>query len=72
MNNQVFSKLLSGRLWLTIISGIVFAYCAFTKILNAECVGAICVMVFQSYFSRPDRGQNGVKPTDLPKSPSGQ
>ena len=49
------SKIFSGRLWLTIITGIVFAYCSITKILNAECISAIVSMVFISYFQRGDR-----------------
>ena len=71
MNEKIVSKLLSGRLWLSIISGLVFAYCAFTKILNAECVGAICVMVFQSYFSRSDRNGGKNEHTNLGKTPGG-
>jgi hypothetical protein len=55
----MMEKILSGRLWLTIITGAVFAYCSFTKILNAECISAICSMVFISYFQRTDRnGKN--------------
>ena len=53
-------KLLSGRLWLTLISGIVFAYCSFTKILTADVIATILTAVFMSYFQRSDR--NGTQP----------
>ena len=54
-------KLLSGRYFLTVVSGLVFAYATYTKLLNAEAVAAIISMVFISYFQR-DRGQNGKTP----------
>ena len=55
-------KILSGRLWLTIIAGGVFAYCSVAKILNAECISAIVSMVFISYFQRSDRNGTTPKP----------
>lgn len=51
-------KLLSGRYFLTVISGLVFAYATYTKLLNAEAVAAIITMVFINYFQK-DRTQNG-------------
>ncbi len=60
--SKLLEKLLSGRLILTTIAGLVFAYCSMKKILNAECISAICSMVFISYFQRNDRmpeGKNG-------------
>ena len=53
------SNLGSGRFWLTIISGIVFAYATYTKLLSGEAVSAIITMVFMSYFQK-DRVDNGV------------
>ena len=52
-------KWLSGRLWLTLITGLVFAYAVANKIITADVVGTIIVMVFSLYFSRNDR--NGGK-----------
>ena len=49
------AKLLSGRFWLTIISGLVFAYVACTRILPPEATAAILTAVFTSYFQRSDR-----------------
>ena len=60
MWEKAIQKLLSGRLWLSIIAGGVFAYCSARGVLNAECISAICVMVFSAYFQRTDRS-NGVK-----------
>ncbi len=51
----MIDKLLSGRLWLTIITGLVFAYAVFTKLLSAEATATIVTMVFISYFQRTDR-----------------
>lgn len=48
-------KLLSGRLFLTIICGVVFAYGAITKLIPPDAVVSIVSMVFISYFNRHDR-----------------
>ena len=65
--NPVIDKLTSGRLWLTIIAGIVFAYCSINKTLNAECIASIVTAVFLSYFQRSDRKkeENGNNSTPL-------
>ena len=55
MNKEHIDKLLSGRLWLSIISGLVFAYATWKRVLPAEAVAAITTMVFSNYFSRHDR-----------------
>ena len=54
-----WSKLSSGKFWLTIISGVVFAYATWKKILSAEAVATIVTMVFVSYFQKEKNG--GVK-----------
>ena len=48
-------KLLSGRYFLTVVGGIVFAYATYKHILEAQAVSAIVTAVFMSYFNRPDR-----------------
>ena len=48
-------KLLSGRLWLTLITGVVFAYCAVVGKLDSQAVSAIVSMVFVAYFNKYDR-----------------
>lgn len=48
-------KILSGRWLLTVICGLVFAYCAVSKILPVDATISIITMVFVSYFSRNDR-----------------
>ncbi len=56
----MIEKLLSGRLILTVICGVVFAYVSMTKIIPADAVIAILSMVFISYFQRADRN-GGIK-----------
>lgn len=60
MLNEISKKLTSGRFWLTIIAGLVFAYATVTKILAAEAVAAILMGVFTSYFERKDRDKNAA------------
>ena len=55
MTKEHIDKLLSGRFLLTIIAGTVFAYATWKRLLEAQAVSAIIVMVFQAYFSRTDR-----------------
>ena len=52
MTDKIIDKILSGRFWLTIITGFVFAYAVKTKTLNAEATATIIAMVFISYFQR--------------------
>ncbi|MES0334829.1 MAG: hypothetical protein SFH39_00505 [Candidatus Magnetobacterium sp. LHC-1] len=56
---SVIDKLLSGRLWLSIIAGVVFLYAAVHKIMSAEAIASIITAVFTSYFSRNDRKEAG-------------
>ena len=60
---KVTDKLLSGRLYLTYIGGLVFAYCAFTKQLEAAVIATILTSIFTSYFSRSDRAKENNEPT---------
>jgi len=60
MDKEMIDKLLSRRLWLTVIAGAVFAYATAANIINADVVGTVIVMVFTLYFQRNDR--NGGKP----------
>ncbi len=52
---NLLPKVLSGRLWLTLITGYVFAHCAIDGLLDSQAVAAIVGMVFISYFQRTDR-----------------
>jgi hypothetical protein len=56
---SINEKLLSGKFWLTIITGLVFAYAVVSKILGAEATASIIAMVFISYFQRNKDQQNG-------------
>ena len=60
LKEVIESNLGSGRFWLTIISGVVFAYATYSKLLSAEAVSAILSMVFVSYFTK---GKDGNTPT---------
>ena len=53
-------KAFSGRYFLTVVTGIVFAYVAIRKTINADVVATIITMVFTLYFTRTDR--NGQPP----------
>lgn len=55
---EIFVKqVTSGRYFLTIIAGLVFAYATYAKILDSQAVSAIVTAVFISYFNRSDREQ---------------
>ena len=51
-----YSKLLSGKYFLTIVAGIVFGYASVKGILSKDVVGAIVTMVFTLYFSKQNGG----------------
>jgi len=53
-----WNHMLSGKFWLTIISGVVFAYCAWKGTLSGEAVSAIVSMVFISYFQKGVNANN--------------
>lgn len=55
------TKLLSGRFFLTVVTGIVFAYAVISRILDAKSTAIIITMVFISYFQRTDRKNGGGK-----------
>lgn len=67
MHSEFVSKLSSGKFWLTIISGIVFAYATVKRILSAEAVATIVTMVFISYFQKnpePNTGETTTQTTE--------
>ena len=59
MDNKIVEKLLSGRYYLTLVGGIVFAYAVWQKILEPQATSAILTAIFMSYFQRTDRQTNG-------------
>jgi hypothetical protein len=65
MRDKIIDKIISGRFWLTIIAGIVFAYATIKEMLPPEAVSAIVTMVFVSYFDRKDRGDSNGKSQNL-------
>ena len=57
----IVAKITSGKFWLTIICGFVFAYVSIKKIIPPDAVIAILTMVFISYFTKPKQ-ENGGQP----------
>lgn len=61
----MINKFASGRYILTVICGVVFAYCATIKIIPVDATVSILTMVFVAYFNRSDRatenGNGGAK-----------
>lgn len=49
---EIVEKISSGKFWLTIICGVVFAYVSIKKIIPADAVVPILTMVFMAYFSK--------------------
>lgn len=56
----VLPKLFSGRYILTVACAIVFVYASFRGLIDKDVVATIITMVFTLYFTRSDRGQNGI------------
>lgn len=53
-----YDNLISGRWWLTIITGFVFAYSVYAKLLTPETIATIIAMVFTNYFNKRDEKGN--------------
>jgi len=70
MNKFDLAKFSSGKFWLTIISGIVFAWCAMRHVLNSEAISAILSMVFISYFQKSDKAGSNEKNSQVDKTVS--
>ena len=52
-------KPISGRKFLTVMAGLVFAYGAVTKHIPPEAIASIVTMVFVSYFNK-EKNKNGL------------
>ena len=57
MNTLLLSKLTSGRFWLSVIAGIVFAATAIGGTLPTEATVMLLVMIFRDYFARNREGE---------------
>jgi hypothetical protein len=58
-----YSKLMSGKFLFTAVTGIVFLYAVYTKLLTNEQVHAIIILVISFYFNkRSDHEDIGDKP----------
>lgn len=54
----MIKKLISGRFLLTVISGLVFAYATYAKLLDSQAVSAVLSLVFVSYFNKKENGEH--------------
>ena len=52
----ITAKFTSGKFWLTIIAGLVFAYASVRGLLDKDAIGIIVTMVFVSYFQKSENG----------------
>ena len=55
----MIEKILSGRLFLTVVCGLVFSICAIKGKIPVDAIVSIITMVFVSYFNRNDRPTSG-------------
>ena len=63
MNEILIKKITSGRLWLTIITGFVFAYAVYKQIIDNGATASIITAVFMSYFAK-EKQHDGTTDTD--------
>ncbi len=52
MKDEILKKLTSGRYYLTVIGGLVFAYTVHKKILPDAATASILTAIFMSYFNK--------------------
>jgi len=50
------NKLMSGRYIFTIITALIFAWASYVKMLTADQVAGIILVIVTFYFNRQDRG----------------
>ncbi len=62
--NLKWEKIFSGKFIFTIITGLVFGYAAYAKILSGEQIYGIIMLVVSFYFSR-STGQSNGKPHEV-------
>ncbi len=54
-----WDKLTSGKFLFTVITAVVFAYSVYAKILSADKITEIILLVVYAYFNKPAIEQNG-------------
>lgn len=52
MKDKLLEKLTSGRYYLTLIGGAIFAYAVWERILPDAAIASIITAIFMSYFSQ--------------------
>ena len=58
IKERVVEKLTSGKFLLTVLVGYAFVYAVINKILSAEAISSIIVMVFMAYFNKDKKADN--------------
>lgn len=48
-----WKKIFSGKYFFTILTGFVFLYAVYAKVLNGEQIYGVIMMVIAAYFSKP-------------------
>ena len=59
IKETLVTKITSGRYYLTLVGGLVFAYAVHAKVLDNQATAAILTAIFMSYFQRTDRNGKG-------------
>jgi len=54
-------KLYSGKFLFTVITGLVFAYASYSKLLNGEQIYGVIMLVVAFYFNKPQQTNGGAK-----------
>ncbi len=57
MENLSWTKIFSGKYLFTVLTGLIFAYAVYAKILNGEQVYGVIMLVVSFYFSKTN-GEN--------------
>ena len=60
MEKLGWEKIFSGKFVFTVITGLVFAYAVYSKLLNGEQVYGVIMLVVAFYFNK-NAPENGVK-----------
>ena len=59
MEKLSWEKVFSGKFVFTVLTGLVFAYAAYSKVLNGEQIYGVIMLVVAFYFNR-NTTENGV------------
>lgn len=55
------NKVTSGRYYLTLVGGVVFAFAVWKRFINDQATCSILTAIFMSYFQRSDRNGKEIQ-----------